>query len=298
MATSVVNSPALDDQPSTAADYQDLRSLEEGDESGPSSWKAPPLTQSSWRRVCPTSRLVLALMAACSILTLSVVALGFQGVQLNSEKWGAMEAIKSFNQTVWTGLNGLRNKRNSTGWKLKSLEKILTDRNEKMKKANKIFEEQLDTLQQDSKSFHCALVEMKSNGTRSGCCPKNWLQFQESCYWMSSGTLSWENAKRNCERKNSHLLIFNSPEEKRFIYQRRSSSTWIGLTDVTGDWKWVDGSSYTLNRDDWQPNQPDHWYGHNLGGGEDCVHLTSDGAWNDNHCSRSFYWICEMELKG
>ncbi|KAH0626066.1 hypothetical protein JD844_000785 [Phrynosoma platyrhinos] len=185
MATSVVNSDTLDVQPSTSVNYQDLESLDEGDERFPS-------PQSSCRRVCPTNRLVLALMAACGILTLSVVVLGFQG-------------------------------------------------------------------------------------TKSGCCPKDWQMFQESCYWMSRATLSWENAKRNCERKNAHL---------RFINQRkRPVMIWIGLTDVSGNWN------------DWMENQPDHWYGHGLGGGEDCVHMNAGGAWNDNHCSRAFYWICEMELK-
>ncbi|XP_042330081.1 asialoglycoprotein receptor 1-like isoform X2 [Sceloporus undulatus] len=298
MATSVDNSDALDVQPSTAVDYQDLRSLDVGEEGAKHFGKGFPSPQSSWRRVCPTNRLVLALIAACGILTLSVVVLGFQGVQLNAEKWGTTKALNSFNQTVWTGLSSLQNKRNSTGWRLTSLGKLLMAHSVKMKKANDLFQEQLENLQQDSRSFSCDLVEMRSNGTKSGCCPKDWQIFQESCYWMSRSTLSWENAKSNCERKNAHLVIFNSPEEKRFINQRkRSGYTWIGLTDVSGAWKWVDGSTYTFRKNDWVENQPDHWYGHGLGGGEDCVHMYSSGLWNDNHCSRSFYWICEMELK-
>lgn len=46
----------------------------------------------------------------------------------------------------------------------------------------------------------------------------------------------------------------------------------------------------------WRPEQPDDWYGHGLGGGEDCAHFTSDGRWNDDVCRRPYRWVCETEL--
>ncbi|XP_077772924.1 asialoglycoprotein receptor 1-like isoform X3 [Podarcis muralis] len=158
-------------------------------------------------------------------------------------------------------------------------------------------EGQLDTLKQDSRAFRCELVEMRSNGSKTGCCPKGWKNFEESCYWMSQDAASWNQAKLDCEKKDAHLVIINSPQEKRFVSQRwRSVDIWIGLTDVTGVWKWVDGTSYMLQQEDWAEGQPDHWYGHGLGGGEDCVQAYSNGLWNDNHCSLRFSWMCEMEL--
>ncbi|KAF7236764.1 Asialoglycoprotein receptor 1 [Varanus komodoensis] len=157
---------------------------------------------------------------------------------------------------------------------------------------------QLSNLQQDTKEVHCELVEMKSNGTKSGCCPKGWLAFKESCYWISSVTASWNNAQRDCERKQGHLVTINSPEEKVFVNQRKKPRhTWIGLTDVSGIWKWSDGTLYSFDRADWSQGQPDHWYGHGLGGGEDCVEMYPNGDWNDSHCSLLYYWICEMPLK-
>lgn len=46
----------------------------------------------------------------------------------------------------------------------------------------------------------------------------------------------------------------------------------------------------------WAPLQPDNWFGHGLGGGEDCAHITTGGPWNDDVCQRTFRWICEMKL--
>lgn len=47
----------------------------------------------------------------------------------------------------------------------------------------------------------------------------------------------------------------------------------------------------------WKPLQPDNWYGHGLGGGEDCAHFSEDdGRWNDDVCQRLYRWICETEL--
>ena len=48
----------------------------------------------------------------------------------------------------------------------------------------------------------------------------------------------------------------------------------------------------------WAPEQPDDWYGHGLGGGEDCAHITVDGRWNDDVCPRPYRWVCEAQRDG
>ncbi|XP_061445891.1 asialoglycoprotein receptor 1-like [Rhineura floridana] len=291
-------SAALDPQPTTATEEEDLKAPEVVDESGKRLREVLPPPRSSWRRSCPTKRLVLVLMAFCGILTLSVALLGIQRAQFNKDQGAAWEALRSFNRTVSVELRNLQHKRNSTGWKLAALEKTMNDEVEKMEKAKKRIQSQLDSLQQDARTFHCGLMEMKSNGSKTGCCPKGWQSFEESCYWMSSTPASWNLAKLDCEKKNAHLVIINSPNESSFVNQRkRSNYLWIGLTDVSGNWKWVDGSSYSLQPEDWNEGQPDHWYGHGLGGGEDCVHMLPSGLWNDNHCSRLYTWMCELELR-
>nr|XP_008510017.1 PREDICTED: C-type lectin domain family 10 member A-like [Equus przewalskii] len=70
----------------------------------------------------------------------------------------------------------------------------------------------------------------------------------------------------------------------------------MGLSDPTGVWKWVDGTDYKTNFQNWSPGQPDDWDGHGLGPGEDCVHFNPDGTWNDNACQRPFHWVCETKM--
>ncbi|XP_028559537.2 asialoglycoprotein receptor 1-like isoform X2 [Podarcis muralis] len=284
-------------EPSVAKEYEDLQSLDVPGERGQHFGRALPPFQSPWRRICPTNRLVLVLMGFCFVLTLSVALLGIQRARFSGDQGAAKEALKSLNLTVKAGLSSIQEKRNDTRTKLAALEKTMNDQVSKMEKVKKQVEGQLDTLKQDSRAFRCELVEMRSNGSKTGCCPKGWKNFEESCYWMSQDAASWNQAKLDCEKKDAHLVIINSPQEKRFVSQRwRSVDIWIGLTDVTGVWKWVDGTSYMLQQEDWAEGQPDHWYGHGLGGGEDCVQAYSNGLWNDNHCSLRFSWMCEMEL--
>nr|XP_056719505.1 asialoglycoprotein receptor 1-like [Euleptes europaea] len=298
MATSFVNFSSSEPELTVAQDDQDLKSLDMADEGGKSFGRVLPRPQSASQRICPTSRLLLLVTGLCTVLGLLVILLGIKGAQLGTDQQGAWESLRSFNKTVSVGFTSLRQKRNSTSSQLTTLEQTLNREGNETERIKKRLESLLAILQQDSNLLSCQLVELQSNGSKSGCCPKGWVVHQESCYWVSRLQRPWMEAKRDCERKDSHLVVINSPEEKKFVDQlRRSSYMWIGLTDADGSWKWVDGTGYTVHSEDWGDGQPDHWYGHGLRGGEDCVHTFPDGRWNDNHCSRSFAWMCEKELK-
>ncbi|KAL8177032.1 UNVERIFIED_CONTAM: hypothetical protein K2H54_041031 [Gekko kuhli] len=298
MATSFANDGALEPEPTVAQDYQDFKSLDVTDEGRKGFGKVLPPRQSAWQRICPTSRLLFAVTGLCAVLGLLVIMLGVKGAQLGTDQEGAWESLRSFNKTVSAGLASLQQKRNSTGSRLATLEQTLNRETEEAERVKNRLENLLAILHQDSNSLQCEVVELKSNGSKSGCCPKGWVIYHESCYWLSRSQRPWLSAKQDCESRDSHLVIINSPEEKKIVEQLGAASyVWIGLTDSSGTWKWVDGTGYTVRAEDWGEGQPDHWYGHSLGGGEDCVHTQLDGLWNDNHCSRSFTWMCEQELK-
>ncbi|XP_013929164.1 PREDICTED: asialoglycoprotein receptor 1-like [Thamnophis sirtalis] len=296
MATSVVNMEAPE-SPAEPERYEDIQAVDVEKEYETHFEKDFPLSKSCPQRVCPTSRLILVLMLFCGVLILSVSILGIQGVQFIQSLQGTQKGVQNITQAIQQGATKFKIKRNNTGWRLAQLQKTLTEENDKLSKVIKVSQTQLETLEQNARALQCEIVEMKSNGSKSGCCPRGWLTFRYSCYWTTQTRDTWPAAKKDCEDKKSHLIILNSADEKAFVKtHRQGSNTWIGLTDSSGDWKWVDGSSYNLDPKDWNEGQPDHWYGHGAGGGEDCAHMTQGGLWNDNICSRTFTWVCEMEL--
>ncbi|XP_039193796.1 asialoglycoprotein receptor 1-like isoform X2 [Crotalus tigris] len=283
--------------PTTAETYEDFPPGKEEEEYEKHFEKDFPLSKSFSRRVCPTNRLRLVLTVFCAVLILLVSILGMQGLWFTKTLQETQKGVQNVSQTIQQGVTQLKGKSQNTTSKLAALQKILQQEEDKWLNVLKLTQTQLETVEQNSRTLNCEIIEMKSNGSKSGCCPRGWLTFHSSCYWTTQSRTSWQGAKKDCEEKKSHLVIINSAEEKAFVKNnRRGDDTWIGLTDESGSWIWVDGSSYTIDPKDWAIGQPDHWYGHGLGGGEDCAHMTRGGQWNDNHCSRSFTWVCEMDL--
>ncbi|MBZ3870503.1 Asialoglycoprotein receptor 1 [Sciurus carolinensis] len=149
----------------------------------------------------------------------------------------------------------------------------------------------------DLRSLSCQMAVLQGNGSVRTCCPINWVEHEGSCYWFSSSGRPWPEADKYCQLENAHLVVVTSWEEQKFVQHHMGPlNTWIGLTDQNGPWKWVDGTDYETGFKNWRPDQPDDWYGHGLGGGEDCAHFTPDGRWNDDFCQRPYRWVCETEL--
>uniref|UniRef100_A0A8C2HK31 C-type lectin domain-containing protein n=1 Tax=Cyprinus carpio TaxID=7962 RepID=A0A8C2HK31_CYPCA len=124
-------------------------------------------------------------------------------------------------------------------------------------------------------------------------CKAGWQPFLSNCYEFSSNKVSWQTARLYCSGQGTLLLILgNDSREWDFIVQRAvlsSESYWIGLTDaITGHWRWVDGTPYTMKSSQWEPGEPNNWLGE-----EDCGELTASGKLNDGHCSKKFRFICK-----
>ncbi|KAL4663103.1 hypothetical protein H8957_014070 [Semnopithecus entellus] len=153
-------------------------------------------------------------------------------------------------------------------------------------------------LMQDLNKLTCQVATLKTNAsTERTCCPVNWVEHQDSCYWFSHSGMPWAEAEKHCQLEDAHLVVINSREEQNFVQEHLSFAyTWMGLSDLEGAWKWVDGTDYETGFQNWKPGQPDDWQGHGLGGGEDCAHFHPDGRWNDDVCQKPYYWVCEAGL--
>uniref|UniRef100_A0A8C3II15 C-type lectin domain-containing protein n=1 Tax=Chrysemys picta bellii TaxID=8478 RepID=A0A8C3II15_CHRPI len=128
-------------------------------------------------------------------------------------------------------------------------------------------------------------------------CPPGWQQFQKSCYFFSTSTKSWQDAKQFCTDQGSGLVIVNTEEEQTFLSNHITHPHvyWLGLSDSAkeGEWRWLDGSplGFGLFFRFWGPGEPN-----DVGQqGEDCGSLRFDGKWNDAICSVTEHWICERQ---
>ncbi|XP_062994730.1 asialoglycoprotein receptor 1-like [Elgaria multicarinata webbii] len=283
-------------------DYHNLTSSDADEEGGSPVRKAPPRLPPSptWtRRLCPSRRLVLILLGLSVILTLVVIVFGAKGHSFSSQLWGMKASLKSMNQTIAEQVATLQRQETDTDTKITQFDGTVKKLIEESDGARTRLQNQLNDLRRNIRTMNCDLENFKQNKTASpeACCPRGWAAFRKSCYWDSRVGKTWEDAKADCEARDAHLVIINSYEEQQFVAVRvRPQATWIGLTDASGSWKWVDGTTYTVRQEEWCSNQPDNWYGHGLGGGEDCSHLTTRSCWNDDHCTRLYGWICEMEI--
>ncbi|XP_075441136.1 asialoglycoprotein receptor 1-like isoform X2 [Ascaphus truei] len=154
----------------------------------------------------------------------------------------------------------------------------------------------MEKLKETDNSVKQILTDM-SKDSQDPPCPPDWDPFSGSCYFFFRAVKSWTDSKKSCESENSHLVVINTQEEQNYIQGITVPVyTWIGLTDVDGEWKWDDGTRYDSALKNWLPGQPDEYFGHGLGGGEDCAHLHRKGQWNDDHCSRHYSYICEKSM--
>ncbi|PWA14869.1 hypothetical protein CCH79_00014192 [Gambusia affinis] len=119
-----------------------------------------------------------------------------------------------------------------------------------------------------------------------------WEVFEGSAYYVSAGKKTWQESRRYCQSKGADLMIINS-RSKQVFGNKFQKYMWIGLTDGErdGTWKWVDGSPVTTSY--WADGEPN---GRTL---ENCGNIktyTKERSWNDERCSHSLNWICELKL--
>uniref|UniRef100_A0A8C3P8R2 C-type lectin domain-containing protein n=1 Tax=Chrysemys picta bellii TaxID=8478 RepID=A0A8C3P8R2_CHRPI len=83
-------------------------------------------------------------------------------------------------------------------------------------------------------------------------CPPGWQHFEKNCYFFSTSTKSWLDAKQFCTNEGSHLVIVNTKQEQTFLSNQliEPDVYWLGLSDSAkeGEWRWVDGSLLSLRQ--------------------------------------------------
>ena len=144
----------------------------------------------------------------------------------------------------------------------------------------------------------CNGIDDDCDGTAdtASVCPCN-VEYDgdyEHPYLFCESALNWADAETTCEDYGYTLLVVDDATEDAWadgVADTYSTDKWwFGYDDITleGSWVWVDGSSSTYTN--WGSSEPN-----DSGGNEDCAQLNryTDGTWNDEPCSSTFYFVCE-----
>ncbi|XP_053190407.1 lactose-binding lectin l-2-like [Scomber japonicus] len=147
--------------------------------------------------------------------------------------------------------------------------------------------------------FGLALGAASPSGERPlklqrGNCPPFWYSFNNRCYKYIASQMTWADAELYCVSQTANLVSIHSQGENNFIqslisnFDPSQGYTWIGLSDIhkEGRWMWSDGSA--VNFVLWNKGEPN-----NSGGKEHCAHKYGSALiWNDATCSRKSSFVC------
>ncbi|XP_038055986.1 C-type lectin domain family 4 member E-like [Patiria miniata] len=122
-----------------------------------------------------------------------------------------------------------------------------------------------------------------------GACPPAWSQWGDKCYKQLSKNLPWAEAKQECIKKGSVLVVPQSQEETEFLQNNMHRQFWINCSDlqVEGTWVCQDGTT-DVEYSNWKTGEPN-----NAKGIEDCAVVTASGDWNDVPCNGDSPVICQ-----
>ncbi|KAK2840183.1 hypothetical protein Q5P01_013923 [Channa striata] len=162
--------------------------------------------------------------------------------------------------------------------------------------------DRLSSLTREKDELNATLIEITKERDRLESvtrkhCPAEWTIFSSSCYFLSSQSDSWTNARRDCQNKGADLVLIESLKEQEFLSGFTSESAWIGLSDrdEEGTWKWIDGTTMTFGY--WDVEEPNNSVA-NSNDGEDCaeIKVQKGHKWNDKPCNLFVRWICEKKV--
>ncbi|XP_029951534.1 lactose-binding lectin l-2-like [Salarias fasciatus] len=140
-----------------------------------------------------------------------------------------------------------------------------------------------------------APLEEKNTKLQRGGCAPFWFSFSGRCYRYVATEMTWADAEFHCVSLGANLVSIHSQEEQNFVksliqnFDPVQGRTWIGLTDLHKNfrWMWSDGSRVDFVF--WNTGEPS-----NYEGAESCVetNYSANKKWNDAKCHETFPFVC------
>uniref|UniRef100_A0A8D0D9K5 C-type lectin domain-containing protein n=1 Tax=Sander lucioperca TaxID=283035 RepID=A0A8D0D9K5_SANLU len=236
----------------TTTEYHDI----EDDSS--SFWNKEPVSV-SLSAVSRFRRWLFPALTATFILIL-IIALGASNTKTSNRLWSVEQSVSNLSHVIQS-LNTSLQHAQETSKQVHQLQVAMeNNKNELMSVAEALKQlEVVDSLSRSVDSLKCSLQRFINNiSTESICCPPGWDEFGSSCYFFSRESLSWNQSRVWCEKRNAHLLILQDDKTWNFVTRRTVPQLyWVGLSDWrTGRWEWINQTPYTMERRRWVPGQP------------------------------------------
>jgi hypothetical protein len=128
-------------------------------------------------------------------------------------------------------------------------------------------------------------------------CPAGWTTYNGKCYKAASyATNKWSEARTACESEGAFLVTINDAAENAFVHNLcDGNECWIGGNDLSVEagtstdasaWQWHNGE--TSGYSNFAYGEPNDYGGATAAAwrhGEDCLHMKSNGQWNDESCA-------------
>ncbi|XP_074873423.1 killer cell lectin-like receptor subfamily B member 1B allele B [Carettochelys insculpta] len=123
-----------------------------------------------------------------------------------------------------------------------------------------------------------------------GCklCPTDWQPHRDKCYWFSRHYKTWNESRRDCAVRGSHLLVIWDLEELESLQDLTQIPVpfWVGLSRPSPEkaWTWLDGSRLD------QTLLPVS----GLAKRSNCVTVKRNQL-HSGTCTSAFKWICQQD---
>ncbi|XP_045111088.1 C-type lectin domain family 17, member A-like [Portunus trituberculatus] len=122
-------------------------------------------------------------------------------------------------------------------------------------------------------------------------CPYPFKQVLDECYYLSSNTLTWHNARHSCQGMGGELAMpIYLYALRNFVAGERGPprSVWVGANNHNGGWRWLNG--LPVDDAEWGKKQPN-----NRRPTDQCLAVRRDRhpVLDDMGCGSNLRFVCQ-----
>ncbi|XP_040204157.1 C-type lectin domain family 2 member D-like [Rana temporaria] len=88
-------------------------------------------------------------------------------------------------------------------------------------------------------------IYFQSTSKSEPLCPADWILVNRSCYYLSDSKKNFTDSQMLCNNYGGSLVMIRNNTKEDLNKLNTHDDFWIGLRRDENEWKWVDGTDYT-----------------------------------------------------